>query len=46
VKRWSLFRKYALVFVVLVSGTLLTSGALQTVFAFQENQAALVAVQR
>lgn len=44
--RQTLFRKYALVFVVLVSGTLLTSGALQTVFAFQENQAALVAVQR
>ena len=33
-------------FVVLVSGTLLISGVLQTFFAYQENQAALVAIQR
>ena len=44
--RRPLFRKYATVFVVLVSGTLLISGLLQTVFAYQENQSALVAIQR
>jgi two-component system NtrC family sensor kinase len=42
----TLFRKYMLIFVVLVSGALLTSGALEIFFSYQENQAALVAVQR
>jgi signal transduction histidine kinase len=41
-----LFRKYAVVFVALVSGALLTSGLLQAYFAYQESQAELVALQR
>ncbi|HEV7664528.1 MAG TPA: cache domain-containing protein, partial [Chloroflexota bacterium] len=40
-----LFRKYVVVFVVLVSGALTTSGLLQAFFAYQENQAALGALQ-
>jgi signal transduction histidine kinase len=46
VKRQRLFRKYVVVLVLLVSGALLTSGIVQLVFNYQENQAALVAVQR
>src|SRR5215216_2637491 len=44
--RQSLFRKYVAVFVILVSGTLLISGLLQTAFSYEQNQAALVAIQR
>ena len=44
--RQSLFRKYALVLVALVSLTLIVSGLVQLVFSYQENQANLVAVQR
>jgi signal transduction histidine kinase len=46
VNRQSLFRKYALVLVALVSLTLIVSGLVQLVFSYQENQASLVAVQR
>jgi signal transduction histidine kinase/CheY-like chemotaxis protein len=45
VKRQPLFRKYAAVFVLLVSGALVTSGLLQLYFSYQENQAALLAIQ-
>jgi hypothetical protein len=41
-----LFRKYMLIFVLLVGGALLTSGLLEIYFSYQENQAALLAVQR
>ena len=44
-KRQPLFRKYAAVFVLLVSGALVTSGILQLYFQYQENQAALLAIQ-
>ncbi|SRR6266508_1620664 len=44
--RQSLFRKYVAVFVILVSGTLLISGLLQTAFSYEQNQAGLVAIQR
>ena len=40
-----LFRKYALVFAVLVGGVLLTSGAVELYFSFGENQAALATLQ-
>jgi signal transduction histidine kinase len=43
--RGSLFRKYAVLFVVLVSGALFTSGALEIYFSYQENKEALVALQ-
>jgi two-component system, NtrC family, sensor kinase len=46
VTRPRLFRKYAAVFVALVSGALLASGLLQAFFAYQESQAELVALQR
>ncbi len=45
-RRGRLFRKYVVVFVVLVSGALLTSGALEIYFSYQENKAALVQLQR
>ncbi|HEY0583444.1 MAG TPA: GAF domain-containing protein, partial [Chloroflexota bacterium] len=44
--RQPLFRKYAAVFVILVSGALVISGLLQMYFAYQENQAALLSIQR
>ncbi len=44
--RGRLFRKYVVVFVGLVSGALLASGALELYFSYQENQAALVSLQR
>jgi signal transduction histidine kinase/DNA-binding response OmpR family regulator len=44
--RQPLFRKYAAVFVILVSGALVSSGALQLYFSYQENQAALLTIQR
>jgi signal transduction histidine kinase/CheY-like chemotaxis protein len=42
----TLFRKYVAVFIILVSGALVTSGLLQLYFSYQENQAALLSVQR
>ena len=45
-RRGRLFRKYVIFFVVLVSGALLTSGALEIYFSYRENKAALVQLQR
>ncbi|MBV9172556.1 MAG: HAMP domain-containing protein [Chloroflexi bacterium] len=42
----SLFRKYVVIFVLLVSASLLTSGVVQLALFYQENQAALVTIQR
>ncbi|HEV8674596.1 MAG TPA: cache domain-containing protein, partial [Methylomirabilota bacterium] len=44
--RGRLFRKYTVLFVSLVSGALLASGLLEIYFSYQENKAALVAIQR
>ncbi len=44
--RGRLFRKYVVLFVSLVSGALLTSGLLEIYFSYQENKAALGALQR
>jgi signal transduction histidine kinase len=44
--RRRLFRKYVVLLVVLVSGTLLASGLLEIYASFQENRAALVGLQR
>ena len=40
-----LFRKYAVLFVTLVSGALLANGLLEIYFSFQENKAALANIQ-
>ncbi len=45
-RRGRLFRKYVALFVTLVSGALLASGLIEIYFSYQENKAALVAVQR
>ncbi|TME24904.1 MAG: HAMP domain-containing protein, partial [Chloroflexi bacterium] len=45
VNRQPLFRKYAAVFVILVSGVLITSGLVQLYFSYQDNQAALLSIQ-
>ena len=44
--RGGLFLKYVVLFVILVSGTLVTSGLVEIYFSYQENKAALVRVQR
>jgi len=44
--RSHLFRKYAVLFVALVSGALLVSGLLELYFSYRENEAALVLLQR
>ena len=44
--RGKLFRKYVVLFVGLVSGALLASGATEIYFSYQENKAGLVAIQR
>jgi len=44
--RSRLFWKYVVVLVFLVSGALVTSGAIEIVFSYQENKTALVSVQR
>jgi HAMP domain-containing protein len=44
--RGSLFRKYAVLFVALVSGALVASGAEELYFSYQESKAALVTLQR
>ncbi|HLH27259.1 MAG TPA: ATP-binding protein [Chloroflexota bacterium] len=44
--RGQLVRKYVVIFVVLVSGALLTSGLIELYFSYLENQSALVALQR
>jgi signal transduction histidine kinase len=43
--RGKLFLKYVVLFVSLVSGTLLASGLTEIYFSYQENQLALVAIQ-
>jgi len=44
--RRGLFLKYVVLFVILVSGALITSALVEIYFSYQENKAALVAVQR
>ena len=44
--RGSLFRKYAVLFVALVSLTLIASGSVQLYFTYQENKQALLALQQ
>jgi two-component system NtrC family sensor kinase len=44
--RQPLFRKYILIFALLVGGALLTSGLLEVYFSYQENQTALLSIQR
>jgi signal transduction histidine kinase len=44
--RGRLFWKYVVLFVGLVSGALLASGAIEIYFSYQENKAGLVAIQR
>src|SRR4029077_11557942 len=46
VVRGRLFRKYVVIIVVLVSGALLTSGAIELYFSYRENQVALIGIQR
>src|SRR5436853_3458297 len=41
-----LFSKYLVLFVILISGALLTSGLLESYFAYQEHKTALVHLQR
>jgi signal transduction histidine kinase len=45
-KRRRAFRRYAVVLVVLVTGALLTSGAVEAVFAYRDNKQSLLAVER
>src|SRR5262245_31461420 len=42
----SLYRKYVIVIVALVSSALLVSGAVQLYFSYQESQAALIRIQQ
>jgi methyl-accepting chemotaxis protein len=44
--RGRLFRKYTILFVGLVSGSLLASGVVETYFSFEENKGMLVRIQR
>src|SRR5689334_2692090 len=44
--RGRLFRKYVLLFVVLVGGTLLTRGGLEIYFSYEENKEALAKIQQ
>ena len=44
--RGRLFRKYTILFVGLVGGSLLASGAVETYFSYQENKAMLLGIQR
>ncbi|HEX2054821.1 MAG TPA: cache domain-containing protein, partial [Actinomycetota bacterium] len=45
-RRGRLFKKYVLIFVALVSGALLTSGLVGAYFLSQENEAAVIRLQR
>ncbi len=44
--RGRLFLKYVVLFVILVSGALVTSGLVEIYFSYQENKAALARIQR
>ena len=44
-RRGSLFAKYSIPLVVLVSGALVISGLVQIYFSYQENKAALARIQ-
>jgi hypothetical protein len=44
-RRGKLFRKYILLFVALVGGTLLANGGLEVWFSYQENKQALAQIQ-
>jgi signal transduction histidine kinase len=44
--RGKLFRKYMVLFVILVGGALLTSGLIEIYFSYQENKTALIQIQR
>src|ERR671916_1732445 len=44
-RRGQLFRKYVVVFVVLVTGALLTSGLVEFYFSYQEQRTALAQIQ-
>ncbi len=44
--RGRLFWKYVVLFMILVSGALLTSGLIEIYFSYKENQTALVSLQR
>ena len=41
-----LFRKYAVLFVTLVTGALLANGLIEIYFSYQENKTALPRIQR
>src|SRR5881409_1620573 len=45
-KRRRLFRKYVVIVVSLVTGAVVTSGAVEAYFAFRDNEASLVQIQR
>ena len=45
-KRRRLFRKYVVIVVVLVTGAVVTSGAIEAYFAYRDNRASLVQIQR
>ena len=45
-RRSKIFRKYMLLFVILVGGALLASGLIEIYFSYQENKASLIRVQR
>ncbi len=46
IPRGHLFWKYVVLFVILVSGALVTSGLVEIYFSYQENKTALVRIQR
>ena len=45
-KRRRLFRKYVVIVVGLVTGAVVSSGAVEAYFAFRDNEASLVQIQR
>src|SRR2546428_5254939 len=45
-RRRRLFRKYVVIVVGLVTGTVVASGAVEAYFAFRDNEASLVQIQR
>src|SRR5918912_1053409 len=45
-RRGGLLRKYVVVFVILISGALVTSGLVEGYYAYAENQTAIIRLQR